>query len=150
MAKDWCQVAIAMHDKQVQDLWHHAQDRIVTIRHFKTKYSFISSIHRPLTQAISYVRNRWRALSIIQMIQQSFLSNTHMTLWWMSVVSIIYAHCTQAEHRRSGGWSAANSGMPSYVIAKNSALMLSACIAVGTVACLSGVFQAGLCRLEIG
>jgi len=38
-----------------------------------------------------------------------------------------YVQYTHAEHRRSVGWSAANSNATSCVIVKNSALMLSAC-----------------------
>jgi len=35
--------------------------------------------------------------------------------------------CSRGKHRRSGGWYPANSSAPSCVVAKNSALMLSAC-----------------------
>jgi len=55
---------------------------------------------------------------------QSFWLNTHMCI--MSVTSNYV--CSHAKHRRSGGWSAANSSAYSCVITKNSALMLSACM----------------------
>jgi len=46
--------------------------------------------------------------------------NTHCAEYLLC--RITYVLCTHAKHRRSGGWSAANSSSPSCVIAKNSAL----------------------------
>ena len=50
---------------------------------------------------------------------------------------------TRAKHRRSGGWSAANSSWPSCVIADTATDVISL-YAVSTDTCLRGVSYAGL------